>query len=174
MINTIDVVTVKYSGSDKALEGKAQYHGTFDRPYFSYGPGDELVTEEKVVDSTDGKVTYKVTSPNGKPTKSDPADLLLAAIDWCSAKQASDIAATKDDAKRVEKEKNKVDPTIILLRYFENAVANEARMAKYQELKPAVIDIDSANKKFALGLVQQGKAKDLDAAYDLMRKLGVM
>lgn len=174
MISTVDVVTVKYSGADKAKEGKAQYHGTFDRVYYSLGSDDEIETEDKIVDSTEGKVTYKVTSPKGKLTKMDASQLLMDAIADCEKRQNESVAAIKDEKKREDAEKSKVDPTILLLRYAESARANEARMAKYQELKPTVIDVDKTNIKFAEGLVQQGKAANLAEAYELMKKFGLM
>lgn len=176
MINTIDVVTVKYpdNGPDPTKKGKAQFHGQFCRPYLSFGRQDDLVKEEKVIDSVDGKVTYWIGYPKNGKTVCDPSDLLMQALDYLGEKQDQEIAEIPDGKKKEEKEKNKLDPTLILLRYAEAALANEARMAKYQELKPTVIDVDKANLKFAEGLVQQGKATNISEAYEMMKKFGLM
>lgn len=173
MIQTQDVVTVKYNGQEKDKKDKVQYHGTFSRPYLSFGPEDELETSQKKLDTIDGEKVYDVTFPKNANSKHAPTDLLMAAIEYLEKKQNEDVAGIKDDAKRAEKEKAKKDPTLILLQYAENGLANEFRMAKYQELKPTVIDFDKAKMKFAEGMVQQGQAKTVTEAFEIMAKFGI-
>ena len=104
---TTDVVKI----ADSNKKGKYQYHGTFNRPYFTHGPEDEVSSEiVKVPDSNGSDVEYTVTSPKNGDTKVSPAVLYKAALDYYTADQEANV---KDIAKRV-------DPMLLFLSDAEN------------------------------------------------------
>ena len=140
MIQTTDLVQVEYK------DGKPKFHGTFQRPYFTFGPEDELETSvKKIKTQNDGDVEYTLTSPKkDAKTKYTATQLFQQALQYFTAKQELEVS---DPAKRV-------DPLFLILEGSESAETAKARMSRTAELKPK--DMDKAI---------QACAKNLMAAY---------